>query len=383
MAIADVAQYAHLTKDDLEALGAELDAIRCDVEQSLGARDAAYIRRTIACQRALEVGARLLIGVGRAKKSWVTGTAALAFAKVVENMEIGHNIGHGQWDWMNDPEIHSTTWEWDMAGLSSQWRYSHNYRHHVFTNILDMDDDLGYDTLRMTRDQPWQPRHLLQPLNNIVLALGFEWGIALHGMHAAQNRASTQLEKKAQARALMRKVARQSVKDYLVFPALSLGRWRRTMGANATANVSRNLWAYVVIFCGHFPDGAEKFTAAVVKDESKPEWYLRQLLGTANFDAGPLMAFASGNLCYQIEHHLFPDLPSNRYAEIGVRVRALCAKFGLPYTTGSLLHQYLQTLRTIHALALPDRLTRAAPGHEFAESQTAGRRTAVGFDAAA
>jgi fatty acid desaturase len=202
-------------------------------------------------------------------------------------------------------------------------------------------------------------------------------------MHAAQNRASTQLEKKAQARALMRKVARQSVKDYLVFPALSLGRWRRTMGANATANVSRNLWAYVVIFCGHFPDGAEKFTAAVVKDESKPEWYLRQLLGTANFDAGPLMAFASGNLCYQIEHHLFPDLPSNRYAEIGVRVRALCAKFGLPYTTGSLLHQYLQTLRTIHALALPDRLTRAAPGHEFAESQTAGRRTAVGFDAAA
>jgi fatty acid desaturase len=383
MAIADVAQYAHLTKDDLEALGAELDAIRCDVEQSLGARDAAYIRRTIACQRALEVGARLLIGVGRAKKSWVTGTAALAFAKVVENMEIGHNIGHGQWDWMNDPEIHSTTWEWDMAGLSSQWRYSHNYRHHVFTNILDMDDDLGYDTLRMTRDQPWQPRHLLQPLHNIVLALGFEWGIALHGMHAAQNRASTQLEKKAQARALMRKVARQSVKDYLVFPALSLGRWRRTMGANATANVSRNLWAYVVIFCGHFPDGAEKFTAAVVKDESKPEWYLRQLLGTANFDAGPLMAFASGNLCYQIEHHLFPDLPSNRYAEIGVRVRALCAKFGLPYTTGSLLHQYLQTLRTIHALALPDRLTRAAPGHEFAESQTAGRRTAVGFDAAA
>lgn len=383
MAIADVAQYAHLTKDDLEALGAELDAIRCDVEQSLGARDAAYIRRTIACQRALEVGARLLIGVGRSKKSWVTGTAALAFAKVVENMEIGHNIGHGQWDWMNDPEIHSNTWEWDMAGLSSQWRYSHNYRHHVFTNILDMDDDLGYDTLRMTRDQPWRPRHLLQPLHNIVLALGFEWGIALHGMHAAQNRASTQLEKKAQSRALMRKVARQSVKDYLVFPALSLGRWRRTMGANATANVSRNLWAYVVIFCGHFPDGAEKFTAAVVKDESKPEWYLRQLLGTANFDAGPLMAFASGNLCYQIEHHLFPDLPSNRYAEIGVRVRALCAKFGLPYTTGSLLHQYLQTLRTIHALALPDRGRRVAPGNGSAGRGVGGRPTAAELDAAA
>jgi fatty acid desaturase len=145
------------------------------------------------------------------------------------------------------------------------------------------------------------------------------------------------------------------VKDYLVFPALSRSRWRQTLGTNVAANVLRNLWAYVVIFCGHFPDGAEKFSAAVVEEESKPDWYLRQMLGTANFDAGPLLAFARGNPCYQIEHHLFPDLPSNRYAEIATRVRALCDKFDLPYTTGSLLGQYLQTVRTIHKLALPDR----------------------------
>jgi fatty acid desaturase len=78
------------------------------------------------------------------------------------------------------------------------------------------------------------------------------------------------------------------------------------------------------------------------------------MLGTANFDAGPLLAFMSGNLCYQIEHHLFPDLPSNRYAQIAERVRAICDKYDLPYTTGSLTHQYLLTLRTIHKLALPD-----------------------------
>ena len=116
----------------------------------------------------------------------------------------------------------------------------------------------------------------------------------------------------------------------------------------------RNLWAYVVIFCGHFPDGAEKFTADVLENETRAEWYLRQMLGAANFKAGPLLAFSSGNLCYQIEHHLFPDLPSNRYAQIAVRVRALCDKYDLPYTSGSLVHQYLLTLRTIHKLALPD-----------------------------
>jgi fatty acid desaturase len=368
LAITDVAQYAHLGKSDIETLGAELDAIRRDIEATRGAHDAAYIRRTIAFQRTLEVGARLLIAASRSKIGWIAGTATLAFAKSVENMEIGHNVGHGQWDWMNDPEIHSSTWEWDMAGLSSQWRYSHNYRHHMFTNVVDMDDDLGFGIMRVTRDQPWQPVNLLQPLRNLLLAIVFELGIALHGIHAAQARAKSDSEKRTQLRAFLKKIARQMSKDYLFFPALSRSRWRRTLGANVAANVLRNLWAYVVIFCGHFPDGAAKFTAAAVEEESKPDWYLRQMLGTANFDAGPLMAFASGNLCYQIEHHLFPDLPSNRYAEIATRVRALCEKFDLPYTTGSLWSQYLQTLRTIHKLALPDRDTAS-------ESSEADRST--------
>ena len=77
--------------------------------------------------------------------------------------------------------------------------------------------------------------------------------------------------------------------------------------------------------------------------------------------AGPFMAFISGNLCYQIEHHLFPDLPSNRYAEIGVRVRELCDKYDLPYTTGSLGRQYMQSFWTILKLALPDKLLQATP----------------------
>jgi fatty acid desaturase len=154
-------------------------------------------------------------------------------------------------------------------------------------------------------------------------------------------------------------MTRQAGKDYVFFPALSLRRWRRTLTANLVANLLRNVWAYVVIACGHFADGAEKFTPAALEGETKPDWYLRQMLGTANFHAGPVMAFLSGNLCYQIEHHLFPDLPSNRYAEIAHRVRAICAAYDLPYTTGPLTRQYLLTFRTIAKLALPDRFLTA------------------------
>ncbi|AXY50200.1 fatty acid desaturase [Rhodococcus ruber] len=359
MAISDIKEYAHLTADDVEALSTELNEIRRDVAESLGAADAAYIRRTIAFQRALDVAARLLICTSRARAGWVLGVAALAVAKSVENMEIGHNVSHGQWDWMNDPEIHSTTWEWDMAGLSSQWRYSHNYRHHVFNNVVGVDDDLGFGVIRITRDQPWQPGNLAQPLRNLLLAITFEWGIALHGLHSANEHAGSEAEKTAHRRALTGKLVRQSLKDYLVFPALSDRRWRRTLTADLVANLLRNLWSYVVIFCGHFPDGAEKFTLVELEHETRAEWYLRQMLGSANFRAGAVMAFLSGNLCYQIEHHLFPDLPSNRYAEISMKVRALCDKYDLPYTTGPLVRQYLLTLRTIHKLALPDRFLRA------------------------
>ncbi len=359
MAITGVAQYAHLSETDLEALEAELDAVRRGIEASLGEKDRAYIRRVIALQRFLDLTARLTIAGTRSKVGWVLGTGALAVAKSIENMELGHNIGHGQWDWMNDPEVHSTTWEWDMAGVSSQWRYSHNYRHHMFTNVLGVDDDLGFGVLRVSRDQKWQRNHLFQPLRNVLLAIMFEWGIAAHGLHSEHERAETGAEKKAITRALIRKMARQVGKDYVFFPALTLRRWRRTLKANLAANLLRNVWAYVVIACGHFADGAEKFTPAALVGETKPEWYLRQMLGTANFDAGPALALLSGNLCYQIEHHLFPDLPSNRYAQIARQVRAICANYDLPYTTGPLLRQYLLAFRTISKLTLPDRFLTA------------------------
>lgn len=156
MAITDVDVFAHLTDADIENLAAELDAIRRDVEESRGERDARYIRRTIAAQRALEVSGRLLLAGSSRRLAWWTGALTLGVAKIIENMEIGHNVMHGQWDWMNDPEIHSSTWEWDMSGSSKHWRYTHNFVHHKYTNILGMDDDVGYGMLRVTRDQRWK-----------------------------------------------------------------------------------------------------------------------------------------------------------------------------------------------------------------------------------
>jgi linoleoyl-CoA desaturase len=362
MAITDIKQYAHLTEADVEELARELDAIRTDIEESRGERDARYVRRAIQLQRALAAGGRIALMASRNKVAWVAGTAMLAAAKIIENMELGHNITHGQWDWMNDPEIHSTEWEWDTTSPSVQWKKSHNFVHHKYTNIVGMDDDVGYGLLRVTRDQRWAKWNIGNPVYNLLLGTLFEWGVALHGVEMSKVRRGEKSKDEVlrDLRVIGKKVGKQVGKDYVVFPALAGRNWKHTLGANVTANLIRNYWSYMVIFCGHFPDGAEKFTAEEYEAETHPEWYLRQMLGSANFKAGPMMAFMSGNLCYQIEHHLFPDLPSNRYAEISERITALCDKYDLPYTTGSLGHQYMQTFWTILKLSLPNKLLESS-----------------------
>ena len=180
MAITDIDRYAHLTEADVDALGAELDAIRRDIEESRGEADARYIRRAIAIQRGLAVGGRAMLFASNKKPAWAAGTVMLGLAKIIENMELGHNVMHGQWDWMNDPEIHSSSWEWDTTCPSSQWKHSHNFIHHKYTNIVGMDDDVGYGILRVTRDQPWEWWNIGNPMYNLVLGTFFEYGVALH-----------------------------------------------------------------------------------------------------------------------------------------------------------------------------------------------------------
>jgi fatty acid desaturase len=356
VAISDVKEYAHLTEEDVEAIGKEFDAIRAEIEAARGADDAEYIRRVISVQRKLAVGGRAALFLSIFPPAWLAGATMLAFAKILENMELGHNIMHGQWDWMNDPEIHSTTWEWDTIEPSEQWKHHHNYIHHHFTNVIGKDRDIGYGILRMVPEQKWNPASLGNPIYNAALCFLFEWGVGLHDLEIERIRNGTKDRGEAIAtlRQIARKARRQAGKDYLFFPLLTGLQFPFTLAANATANFARNIWSYLIIFCNHFPDGALHFTEEELENETQYEWYLRQVLGAANIDGSPIFSLVAGNLDYQIEHHLFPDLPSNRYREISVKVRDICDRFGLPYTTGPLRKQYGQVLRTVFKMALPN-----------------------------
>ncbi|HEY9413195.1 MAG TPA: acyl-CoA desaturase [Pseudonocardia sp.] len=360
-----------LTPAQIDEFGRRLDAIRERILAERGAADAAYIRKVIRVQRRLEIGGRALLFAGILPPAWIAGTAMLSVAKILENMEIGHNVMHGQWDWMRDPKIHSSTWEWDLVSSSQDWKHSHNYEHHTYTNVLGKDRDVGYGLLRISEEQSWRPYYLGNSVYNILLSLFFQWGVSLHDLQ--YDRVITGEKSRSEAwiqlKRIGRKIRRQVLKDYVVFPALAGPFFLPVLSGNLTANTVRNLWSHAVIFCGHFPDGTVVFTEDQLEGETRGQWYLRQMLGSANLDGGKLFHLMTGQLSFQIEHHLFPDLPSNRYAEISTEVRALCAEFGLPYTSGGLGQQYFQVLRKIQRLSLPK--GRVATRAESAPAESA------------
>ncbi|KUL30024.1 fatty acid desaturase family protein [Actinoplanes awajinensis] len=355
----EVNPIGHLTAEDIESIGRELDAIRDEVLAVRGERDAAYIRKVIKVQRSLEMSSRAVLLFSIFPPAWIVGTAGLSVAKILENMEVGHNILHGQYDFMRDPKIHSTKWEWDHVTPAAQWKHSHNELHHKYTNVIGKDNDLGYGIMRVDENQKWHPFFLAQPLWNFINALFFEYGIAAYDLELGRNLKSKKKRSNpefvANVKAVGRKIRRQVLKDYIIHPALSGPSFLHTIAANFTANIVRNVWSHSVIMCGHFPNGVSTFERSSIKGETRGEWYLRQMLGSANISGSKLMHIMTGNLSHQIEHHLFPDLPASRYAEVAVKVRALFEKYDLPYVTGPLPVQVASAWAKVIRLSFPNR----------------------------
>ena len=410
-----------LTAEQIEELGREFEELHEQVKADLGDRDAKYIRSMIAFQRRLALIGRAELVASRWRIPWALGAATLGMAKILENMEIGHNVLHGQWDWMNDPVINSRAWDWDTASTAESWRHSHNYIHHTYTNIIGKDRDLGYEIMRIDPAQKWHPVYLLQPFCNVLLSLLFEWGVAVHDLDLEAIRAGEKGmdEVREDLKGIAGKARAQILKDYIAWPVISgavmalievaifsakeradqdsrkptvqakrVGRklrrrresfgtnvlrqlverrsfrepFKRTLTANVVANLIRNVWSYAIIFCGHFPDQTYTFTQEETSDETRGAWYVRQLTGAANIDGGPVFHVISGNLGYQVEHHLFPDMPSTRYGEIAPKVREICEHYELPYNSGPFHQQLGMVQRTILRLAFPGGKARPKPG---------------------
>jgi fatty acid desaturase len=349
------------SKQTLEGFAKELDEVRSETLKKVGTEDAKYIRRLIAIQRSCEIAGRILMVMGFISPLlWVLAVLLLASAKILDNMEIGHNVLHGQYDWMNDPNINSRKFEWDIAGDSGSWKRYHNHEHHTYTNVIGKDRDFGYGIFRLSDDLPWRPKNRWQIFSYLGLSTFFEAGIAYHEVAAERifmgkrrKSSSLPISREQLKKDFFSKIGRQTFKDYIFFPLLCWPVALQVLLGNLIANLIRNWWTSTIIFCGHFTEEAHTFTEEEIQNETQGEWYFRQILGSSNLEGNKLFHIATGHLSCQIEHHLFPDVPARHYPDMAKEVQEICKKYEIPYNTGRFFEQYKTVVERVLKYSRP------------------------------
>ena len=352
----------------LEQFQLELDTLYKNVLAQVGETDAHYIRRVVAIKNLLHMSGRILIFGGAVfwhPIALIVGVLALSASQIIESMEIGHNVLHGQYDFMNDPKLNLKGYEWDVVVPAAQWKHSHNVVHHDKANIIGRDYDIGYGSIRVTGDLKWNISHSWQVLTALFMALDFQHLAALHDGRTAEfilpkawrppaveprPSWSCLLDKLREYR---HKAIPKVVRDYVIYPALAGPYFMTVLAANLITRALTNVWLFAVIFCGHFTDNVLFFKAEQCENESRGEWYLRQILSTGNIEGSALFYFMTGHLSHHIEHHLFPDIPGHRYPEMALEIRKICARYGIPYETGPFIKQFLNVLKRIVIFSFP------------------------------
>ena len=351
----------HLSGEQAEEFGRRVDQIRREVMDSLGEQDAKYIYKIRNFVRYSEITSRgMLMFGGWIPPVWVIGTGLLGISKIVENMELGHNVMHGQFDWLNDSSLNGANYDWDTMSSGDDWKYTHNYLHHTYTNIIGKDHDVGYGLLRVSESQKWEPRFLFNIPLAIQLMVFFEWYVGVQNLHledALIYKTKTWKQVWADATKFRKKARRQILKDYVFFPIIAGPNALPVFAGNAVANVIRSLWSSAVIFNGHFTEDAETFEMDNTENETRAEWYLRQIRGSSNFTGTDWLHILSGNLSHQIEHHLFPDMPANRYAEVAPKIKALCTEYEINYNEANFFQQFGSVWVRLAKHSLPNNMT--------------------------
>ena len=360
--------------EQLHAFEDKLNTIRENTMKNVGDKDARYIRKMIRIQRTGEVFGRLSLILGFFHPLfWVAGVALLALSKILDNMEIGHNVMHGQYDWMNDPHINSRNFDWDIWGDGESWKRYHNHEHHTYTNIIGKDRDYGYGLLRLSDDIPWRPKNRFQFITYFLLSSLFQFGIAYHEVAGERIFAGKRKEKSTLPitreelkHSFFSKIKKQVFKEYVFFPTLAgivffpafFKMFFSVMLGNFIAEIIRNWWTSSIIFCGHFTEEAQTFDQKECDNETQGEWYYRQILGSSNLTGSRLFHILTGHLSCQIEHHLFPNVPAYHYVEMSKQVKEVCDEYHIPYNTGSFFKQYWTVVRRIAKYSFPTKTER-------------------------
>ncbi len=344
--------YLNMSNEQIENFGREIEFIYTETKAKLGKGDLDHILKMKELSNSLEIGGRALIHLSKDPLSWMSGVILLGYHFLLEFTELGHNILHAQYDDIpGNMTVNSKTWKWDSTMDEKDWKFEHHVVHHPFTNIVGKDNDFGFLVYRVNDAQKWKLYHFFQvpmllsmPLIN---SFYFPWYVST-SRALAESREVLTWETYLPS---IKKIGTHFLKNYILFPFLPGASYLKVAAGNFFAKLFQNTYLEMILAISHLHKDAYIFEDT--DNETKGEFYLRQVLATVNFDSPSPYDIVYGAINLHIEHHLFPDLPPNRLREVAPKVKAVCEKYRVPYRSGQFLSQFMGVIENALLRSLP------------------------------
>jgi fatty acid desaturase len=258
---------------------------------------------------------------------------------------IGHDAGHRQiFRARRGNDLVGLVHANLLTGISFGWWVPKHNAHHTNPNHEDLDPDISITALAFTTDQASSRHGLIRLLARYQAWLFFPLLLleAAH-LHLASIKAIVRGSGRANTIEGLLLVAHLA--GYLTALVLVLS----PLQAIAFVVVQQGLFG-LYLGCSFAPNHKGMPT---LNDADQLDFLRRQVLTSRNVRGSRLVDFLLGGLNYQIEHHLFPNLPRPNLRRAQPLVRAFCTQHGLPYTEASLFGSYAQAFRHLHAVGAP------------------------------
>jgi fatty acid desaturase len=123
-----------------------------------------------------------------------------------------------------------------------------------------------------------------------------------------------------------------------LFLPLGTSAWAAVLINSVLAEIVANVITFATIAPNHTGDDLYRFDS---RPKSRAEFYLQQCAGSVNYPGGTdVQDFLQGYLNYQIEHHVWPDLPLLKYRQAAPQLKLICQKHGVPYIEQSVFKRF-------------------------------------------
>jgi fatty acid desaturase len=283
---------------------------------------------------------------------WQLATAAYLAVVFTQVAFVGHDAGHRQvFRSRRGNDLVGLVHANLLVGVSYGWWVGKHDRHHSNPNHEDLDPDIGIAALAFTAGQARDKRGLVRVIARYQAFLFFPLLLLeaahLHGASAKAILRGTGRANAAEALLLLGHVAGYATALLVVLPPLP---------AVAFVLVQQGLFG-LYLGCSFAPNHKGM---PVLAEGEELDFLRRQVLTSRNVRGSRSVDFLLGGLNYQIEHHLFPNMPRPNLRQAQPLVRAFCQDHDLPYAEASMLGSYAQAVRHLHTVGAPLRPAPAA-----------------------